>query len=114
MTGTPAQTNQSRVAYTVRAVHPDRASAERYIAWLTGGHIQGVIAGGAESGVALDLDSDDGAHVVEARYVFGSRSKYDQYVAEHAPKLREEGLALFGPQTGVVMTRTLGEVHEPA
>lgn len=103
-----------KVAYTVRAVHPDRASADRYVAWLTGGHIQDVLAGGAESGFAVEIEGDGDHPVIEARYLFGSRADLDSYVRDHAPKLREEGLRLFGPQTGVTMTRTIGTVREPS
>ena len=47
---------------------------------------------------------------VMARYVFPSREAFDRYVREVAPALRAEGLAKFGPQTGVLMERSVSEV----
>lgn len=103
-----------RLAYTVRAEHPDRDSAERYLRWLVDGHIQAVLGAGGESGHAVLLDAEGGPPTIEVRYVFPSRGDFDRYVAVAAPRLRAEGLALFGPETGVRYTRSLGEIHEPS
>lgn len=107
----------TKVAYTVSARHPTAESASRYSAWLAAGHVQAVLAGGAESAAVIALDaSGDSAtgsvphRTVEVRYIFPSRAALDRYLTEHAPRLRAEGLALFGPGTGVTFARTVGEV----
>lgn len=83
-----------------------------YLDWLTGGHIQEVIEGGALCGHAV-LQTDPPAPIVVSRYRFPSIAAYETYVAQTAPRLRADGLARFGPQTGIAMERTLGAVHEP-
>lgn len=101
------------VLYTVRADCPDEATAERYAAWLLGGHAAAVVAGGARSATVVRLDAADGAgprRVVEVRYAFEARGALERYLREFAPALRAEGLALFGPQTGVRLERSVGEV----
>lgn len=109
MTGT-----SQKIAYTVRATLPDRASADRYLAWLLDGHLRAVLQGGALSGSAVELDQGSGTIVIEARYLFGSQAEFNQYVSETAPKLRAEGLALFGVGTGISFNRSVGLHHEVA
>lgn len=110
-----------KLAYTVRAEHPNPASAARYLAWLVQGHLEAVKRGGAEAAHAVALDQDGGGGggggdnpVVEARYIFPSRSAFEVYLQTTAPALRAEGLALFGLHSGVRFTRSTGELHSPA
>ncbi|RMH29809.1 MAG: DUF4286 family protein [Planctomycetota bacterium] len=103
-----------QIAYTVRAECPDRTVADRFLAWLVGGHMQAVLEHGAVSGHAVRLDEESGPPVIEVRYVFPNRAAYHRYVQTAAPGLRAEGLARFGPDTGIRMSRTLGEIHPPA
>lgn len=102
-----------QIAYTVTATLPG-AVAEEYIAWLTGGHVADVIAGGAASGQIARLDQagpDAGGTVrIEVQYLFPDRAAFDRYEREGAPKLRAEGLARFGPDRGVSFERRVGEV----
>lgn len=107
-----------QIAYTVIATLPDGPTAEAYIAWLAGGHISDVIAGGALSGQIMRLDPAPGAGEgklpqevrVEVHYRFPDRATFDRYERDHAPALRAEGLARFGPERGVRFERRLGEV----
>lgn len=101
-----------RIAYTVRAGCPSEAVAAAYVAWLEGGHTDEVVKGGAESAmiVRLEPDAPGGPARVEVRYVFSTREAFDRYIRECAPRLRAEGLARFGPGSGVVFERTIGEV----
>ena len=105
----------SSIAYTVRATCPTRSLADRYVAWLEDGHVDMVIRGGAHGATIVRLDPDagvgaDGVRRVEVRYVFATRELFDRYVREFAPALRAEGLAKFGPETGVTFERSVGEI----
>src|SRR5690606_5027785 len=102
-----------QIAYTVTATLPGAALAEEYIAWLTGGHVADVIAGGAVRGQIARLDPGpeaSGAVRIEVRYLFPDRAAFDRYEREGAPRLRAEGLARFGPDRGVTFERRVGEV----
>lgn len=101
----------SAIFYNVTASFREAGVCERYIAWLSGGHVQAVIAGGAMSAEIARVDvasTDQHGARVQVRYVFVSRADLDRYVREVAPGLRAEGVALWG---GVaVFERTVGEV----
>ncbi len=96
------------ILYAVIATLPDEAVRERYAAWLVGGHVQQVCKGGASRASVVKLDGQPLR--VMARYEFATRGGLERYLAEHAPRLRAEGLALFGPETGVTFERLTGEV----
>ncbi len=100
-----------RILYTVAASHPDGDSARRYIAWLNGGHTAAVIRGGATRATVAQVRSEP-TPLVQVRYEFPSREVFDRYVREFAPALRAEGLALFGPGSGVEFARTVEEIAE--
>jgi dipeptidase E len=97
-----------RIAYTVSATFTDRALADDWLAWLHGGHIAKVIAGGALDAEVIELDAQEG-RAFEVRYHFASREAFVRYEKEHAPALREEGTRLFPSEKGVVYRRSLGE-----
>ena len=101
-----------RIAYNVTATFSDQAGRERYLAWLTPGHVGQVLAGGASSAQVIAIDHDDagGGLKVEARYVFVSREALERYFTVHAPALRADGLKHFGPETGVIFARSVGEI----
>ncbi|HYE02477.1 MAG TPA: DUF4286 family protein [Phycisphaerales bacterium] len=108
-----------RIAYSVTATLPDQASADRYVAWLGSGHVAAVIAAGARSGLIVRLDPEprDPRRRVRTWYLFASRAALEAYLRDHAPRLRAEGLAQFGPETGVAFAREIGAVvggHEAA
>ncbi len=103
------------ICYTVTATISDSATLREYVDWLRNGHVQQVIEGGAESGVVVLLDPDGTGRTVQrvvTQYIFASRDAFERYEREHAPALRADGLARFGPQTGrdVVFARTVGVV----
>lgn len=98
------------IAYTVIAELPTEARRDEFVAWLEDGHVDAVIAGGAHSASIVKLDHQAGEPwVVEVRYAFATRVLLDQYVRDHAPALRADGLRRFGPESGVKMRRTVGE-----
>lgn len=73
--------------------------------------MQAVIRGGASSATIVRQQEPDPLRI-EVRYVFPSREAFDRYVREFAPALRAEGLALFGPDSGVEFVRSLGVIAE--
>lgn len=100
-----------RLCYTVTATLPDAATADRYLSWLTGGHCALVLAGGAESASITRLDTPPGSPPrIEVRYLFPDRPVFDRYVTDHAPRLREDGLRQFPPESGISFERRTGEV----
>ena len=64
----------------------------------------------AAGAVSAEVVEHDGGGF-EARYTFASREAFAAYERDHAPRLRAEGLALFGPDKGVSYRRTLGTVR---
>lgn len=98
-----------KLSYVVAATFTDGAVADEWLAWLRGGHVAAVLAGGAESAEVVELDAKEGRSF-EVRYRFGSREAFVAYERDHAPRLREEGLRLFGPERGVSYRRTTGLV----
>lgn len=102
------------IAYTVRATLPSSEVAGEFLDWLVGGHMAGVIAGGADRAEAVRVSDPGEPAVVEARYRFPDRAAFDRYEREHAPALRAEGLERFGPGRGIVFERTIGTILGPA
>ena len=105
-----------KVIYTVAATFPDEATADEFIAWITGpegegGHAAAVIRGGAESAAVVRLDTGPGQPPqVEIHYTFPGREAFDRYVRDFAPALRAEGQRLFGPDRGILYGRRQGIV----
>lgn len=96
------------VVYSVTATLPNADQLGAYLAWLAGGHVQAVLAGGASEARIIQLDDPGGPPRVRTQYLFASRERFEGYLKDHAPLLRAEGLARFGPQTGTRMDRELG------
>lgn len=96
------------IAYTVIAVLPDEATRRAYLAWLEDGHVDAVIAAGAHSATIVAVEDPADPIKVETRYVFSTRETLGDYLRDQAPALREEGLRLFGPKTGVLFRREIG------
>lgn len=106
----------AEIAYTVRCTFSGAEAAEvaaEWVDWLhAGGHIADVVAGGASGGEVVKLDGESLAY--EVRYRFPSRAVFDAYEAEHAPRLRAEGLERFPLDRGLAYSRSVGEVIPPA
>lgn len=98
------------VAYTVTALLPDTVTRDRYIRWLREGHIQQVVSGGAKEAAVVVIEEPARPLKVVCRYIFENREAFNRYVADHAPKLRAEGMALFGPELGVSFERSVGSI----
>ncbi len=98
----------ARVAYTVTAILPDTPTRDLYEAWLLGGHVQQVLAGGAEAAQVVRLSEPPLA--VQSRYEFASEGAFERYLQDHAPALRADGLARFGSVSGVTFRREVGTI----
>lgn len=91
------------IFYEVEALFADESIALRWLDWLRDEHIADVMRGGATGGRAIRLDppADAAPLAGEVRYCvqyeFPSRAAFDRYLAEFAPRLREEGLKRFAP-----------------
>ena len=99
------------IAYTVEVTFADTSLVESWLAWLHGGHLAQVIAGGAVDAELIEVDSPQG-RAFEVRYHFASREAFDHYEREHAPRLRGEGLRMFPPEKGISYRRTVGVVSK--
>lgn len=102
----------SQIAYTVTATLPDRATSSEYIAWLPDGHVDAVLAGGAIRANVVRIDSPAVPIRVQACYVFPSSEALDVYTQDHAPSLRADRLARFGPDRNGSFERTIGVIQE--
>ncbi len=98
----------ARVAYTVTATLPDTPTRDLYEAWLLGGHVRQVLAGGAERAQVVRLS--DPPLAVQSRYEFASERAFERYLQDHAPALRADGLARFGSVSGVTFRREVGTI----
>jgi hypothetical protein len=92
--------------YTVSSEFEDAAVAEEYVVWLRGGHLAEVVSGGALDAELVRMDGMP--HRIEVRYHFASPEAFAEYEQVHAPRLRAEGRALFPPERGVRMARSVG------
>lgn len=100
-----------QIAYTVTASFDRPGSVRAYIDWLSAGHVRSVCEAGAASAIVVAIDPAPGEPpTVQVRYLFPNRDALAGYLSEHAPRLRAEGLALFGPESGVVFSRSVGRV----
>lgn len=99
------------IVYGVRCTFADPEVADRWATWIVERHLADVCAAGA---MHAELVRFDGAPVVmEARYRFDTREAYERYLANDAPRLRAEGLALFPLELGLSYERSVAElVHE--
>jgi hypothetical protein len=98
------------VWYAVTATFPDEDIKARYIAWITQGHLEEVRRGGAVSARLVAITEPASPLEVHALYEFPSRHALDVYLRDHAPRLRAEGLARFGPGSGVIFRRQVGTI----
>jgi hypothetical protein len=80
-------------------VEVDRAIAEAYRAWLTP-HVAEIVAmpgfAGATVFERLDPPAPDGRFALCMHYRVRDRASLDAYLRDHAPRLRQDGIARFG------------------
>ncbi len=74
--------------------------------WLRDEHLADVVTAGA---LRAELICFVDEKRCEARYVFASREAFDRYERDHAPALRDEGLARFPLARGLTYSRSVGE-----
>jgi hypothetical protein len=94
--------------YTVAVTFPNESIAPQWLDWLRNGHIAAVIAGGATSAEAFQIDGKPNAYCVT--YRFPDRASFERYEREFAPALRAEGQQLFPAASGIVYAREMAEV----
>lgn len=93
----------SRVFYEVMATAHDPAVEAAWVRWMRDQHLSDVRAAGATAARLVKLDSP-GEYA--AQYEFESRAAYETYLRNEAPRLRAEGLSLFGADAMVYSRRT--------
>lgn len=100
-----------KVAYTVKATLPDEATTAEYVHWLAHAHVAHVIAAGAASAQVIRITDPPQPTSVEVRYLFPNRRALESYLAQHAPRLRAEGLARFPAERGIRFSRSVGTLE---
>lgn len=93
------------MTYVVRIDFDDAALRDEFGIWLRDRHIKDVLAAGAQSAKLL---SRDDAIAIEVRYTFESRSAFEAYERDHAPRLRADGIAFLAGRTAR-FTRTTSD-----
>ena len=85
---------------------------EKWLEWMKEEHLQEVVDTGMfDSYHFLELveDEDDGTKTYIAQYMTDSENRYNRYIKEFAPKLREKGYAKFGNK--FIAFRTILKKH---
>lgn len=103
----PTPTDNAPLVYTVIATVPP-AVLDDYVDWLLDGHVQAVVAGGAEQATVTRIDGDPVR--IESRYIFRDQAAFARYEAEVAPALRADGIARFVEPHGATFTRWTGRL----
>jgi len=99
----------AELRYIVGVTLPDQATTDRWLAWLRGGHIAEVLAGGATSATIFQINGTD--FTFEIDYRFPSAEAFANYETHHAPRLREEGRQLFPPDRVIYRRSTAAPVE---
>ena len=94
-------------SYTVRCCISDPSIAVKWLSWLKDQHIQDVIDAGATSAEIFQME--DG-QTYEIRYQFATKSEFEAYESNHAPRLRKEGLEKFPLEMGLEYSRSTGQL----
>jgi hypothetical protein len=99
------------VKYVVTSTMKSHDVVEEFVSWLTGGHVQALLAAGASSATIAHIDSEiGGTFIVEVEYIFPSRESLESYFAGPAIPLRQEGKELFVDTGKCVLSRRIGDV----
>ncbi len=85
------------IIYNV-TVNIDHSVHDKWVQWMQAKHINEVLATGKFSTARLVkvLVEEEGSVTYSVQYVTDSKEKLQRYYTEDAPRLRQEGLALFG------------------
>jgi Domain of unknown function (DUF4286) len=98
------------VRYTVTATLSSPSVLEEYLDWLRNGHVQAVVAGGAEVAEVCVVDDPDKTQV-DSSYVFPSREVMQAYFDGPAIALREDGKLKFVDTGKVTFARRISEIR---
>ena len=85
------------IIYNV-TVNIDHSIHNKWLQWMQNKHISDVLATGLFNNarfVKVLVQEDEGA-TYSVQFFSDSKEKLDEYYQNHAPKLRQEGLELFG------------------
>ena len=93
-------------SYTVRCSISNAQVAEAWLDWLKEEHIQDVLDAGA---IAAEVFKMGDESVFEIRYRFLSKTDFEKYESQHAPRLRQEGLSKFPLELGLSYSRSTAE-----
>jgi phosphoribosylamine-glycine ligase len=80
-------------------INIDESVHNQWMKWMQEKHIQDVLATGKFSGarmVKVLVEEDMGGTTYSIQYTTDSKETLQRYYDEDAPRLREEGLKLFG------------------
>jgi hypothetical protein len=86
------------IIYNV-TINIDESVHDKWIAWMQQKHIKDVLATGLFTSarmVKVLVEEDMGGVTYSIQYFVPSRENLENYYKNHAPRLREEGLQLFG------------------
>lgn len=90
--------------YEVTATIADEATAAAWARWICEEHIADVVQAGAIRGRLVQLDGKPHRYLVQ--YEFASRTAFEQYLRDHAPRLRAEGSSRFNAEEVTYERRT--------
>jgi hypothetical protein len=99
------------IMYQVFATVPD-AVRDEWVAWMRDHHIPDVVKTGSFDHASFaEVQTSAHTWTHTCRYTTTSRERLDAYLAEHAPRLREEHEQRYGGVviTERVITNTLSE-----
>lgn len=102
----------SEIAYTVTCTVTYKTLEQDWLDWI-GGHMDEVVAAGAQSAELIKRDHETDAQVetvYEIRYKFKDRGSFDEYLENHAPRLRRDSHEKFPVEDGFHYQRNVGEV----
>jgi FMN phosphatase YigB (HAD superfamily) len=80
------------ITYEVRARPRDDDTARAWLSWMQQEHMDAVLATGLVRSARLEAERDH----YRALYSLRRRRDLDRYLAEHAPRLRADGISRFG------------------
>jgi phosphoribosylamine-glycine ligase len=86
------------ILYNV-TINIDESVHQQWLQWMQEKHIQDVLATGKFSSARLIkvlIDEEMGGTTYSVQYTTDSKETLQKYYTEDAPRLREEGLKLFG------------------